>query len=187
MDNLVTKPIEILEKFDTESLKEWLEKQAQEHKLKYLLAHAEDGVIWGRFDADRLITSGDVFSSFPQLRSQTLQQCRIFGEHGEVMLWKTGQKWKTRTINDTNQSDRLPDEHQILWGTKSEKVKDGFTIVADGQEGLRHAVPLADIPFDQNKNLYRPLRLTVRHYLEEDEDTGVVRVYLSRLVNLTTK
>ena len=109
----------------------------------------------------------------------------IFGKTSEVMLWKIGKGWKARSIDDTNAPDCLPDEHQILWGTKIEKEKDGFTLVADGQEGLKHAVPLINIPFDQSKNLYRPLRLTVRHYLYEETNTGVVRVYLSRLVDLT--
>ena len=171
---------------DNESLKKWIEIQAREHKLQYILAHAEDGVIWGRFD-DGLKTSGDVFDQFAKLRSQTLQQCRMFGNTCEVMLWKVGKEWKSRSINDTNNPAHLDDEHQILWGTQSEQEKDGFTLVFDGQEGLRHAVPLLDIRFDSSKNLYRPLRLTVRHYLDEDNDTGVVRVYLSRLVNLTAK
>ncbi|MFN9469134.1 MAG: CRISPR-associated protein Csx19 [Pseudanabaena sp.] len=174
-------------------LRDWLEGKAKKHNLRDLLAHAEDGVIWGRFDENGLKTSGDLLfdkcTKFhpAKLRSQTLQQCRMFGDKCEVMLWKIGKDWKARSIEDTNNQDCLPDEHQILWGTKAEKEKDGFTLVADGQEGLKHAVPLVSIPFDQSKNLYRPLRLTVRHYLDEDPDTGVVRVYLSRLVDLTTK
>lgn len=183
---------------DNHGLRDWLERQAKKHNLRYLLAHAEDGVIWGRFDENGLKTSGDVLfdkcTKFhpAKLRSQTLQQCRIFGDKCEVMLWKISKDWKCRSIDDTNnpERERLPDEHQILWGTKVEQEKDGFTLVADGQEGLKHAVPLINIPFDQskeNKSLYRPLRLTVRHYLDEDPDTGVVRVYLSRIVDLTTK
>ncbi|MCA6596728.1 MAG: CRISPR-associated protein Csx19 [Pseudanabaena sp.] len=171
---------------NNQDLRDWLEGKAQQHNLRYLLAHAEDGVIWGRFDDHRLKTSGDVFDQFAKLRSQILQQCRMFGDKCEVMLWKVGKDWKARSIEDTNNPDCLPDdEHQILWGTKPEQEKDGFTLVADGQEGLKHAVPLINISFDQSKTLYRPLRLTVRHYLDEDPDTGVVRIYLSRLVNLT--
>ena len=172
---------------DNHGLRDWLEGKAKKHNLRYLLAHAEDGVIWGRFDDGGLRTSGDgdVFDQLAKLRSHTLQQCRIFGKSSEVMLWKIGKGWKARSIDDTNAPDCLPDEHQILWGTKIEKEKDGFTLVADGQEGLKHAVPLINIPFDQSKNLYRPLRLTVRHYLDEEPNTGIVRVYLSRLVNLT--
>jgi CRISPR-associated protein (TIGR03984 family) len=193
MSTTIVKPI--VKKLDSptfpnnESLKQWIEAKAREHKLQYVLVHAEDGVIWGRFDNNHLITSGDVFTElkFAKLRSQTLQQCRMFGNNCEVMLWKVGKDWNARSIDDTNNPDCLPDEHQILWGTKAERENKGFTLVADGQEGLKHVVPLINIPFDQSKNLYRPLRLTVRHYLDEDPDTGVVRVYLSRLVNLNRK
>ncbi len=187
MKNPETIPIPISGKFDTASLKEWIEKKAKDHKLDYLLAHAEDGVIWGKFDDAILTTSGDVFGQLAKLRSQTLQQCRIFGKTSEVMLWKVGKYWNARSIDDTNNPDCLPDEQQILWGTKAEQEKDGFTVVTDGQEGLKHALPLINISFDQSKTLYRPLRLSVRHYLTEDSDTGVVRIYLSRLVNLTGK
>ena len=40
----------------------WLVEQMRAHDLKltYLLAHASDGVIWGRFDDEELITSHDV-------------------------------------------------------------------------------------------------------------------------------
>ena len=42
--------------------------------------------------------------------------------------------------------------------------------------------PLTSITFD-GKN--RPVRLVVHHYITHD-DTGVARIYLSRLVNLKT-
>lgn len=168
-------------------LKGWLENQAKEHDLKYLLAHAEDGVIWGHFREQnyQLVTSGDndVFPQLTTLRLCTLQQCRIFGKNTEVMLWKVGQDdWKARSIEDKHLSkeDYIP-EDQILWGTKAEKESNGFTLVADGSQGLRHAVPLINITFKGKDS--RPLRLKVRHYIDYDE-SGVARIYLSRLVDL---
>ncbi|HBE19304.1 MAG TPA: TIGR03984 family CRISPR-associated protein [Cyanobacteria bacterium UBA11149] len=161
----------------------WLNKQAKEHGLKYLLAHAEDGVIWGHFKDGELVTSGDVFSQCAKLRSHTLQQCRIFGENSEVMLWKVGQNWKARSIEDGHLSkdDYIP-EDQILWGTQSEgQPKQDFTLVSDGSQGLKHAVPLTGMTFKGKDS--RPLRLQVRHYIDYDE-SGVARIYLSRLVNL---
>jgi CRISPR-associated protein (TIGR03984 family) len=161
---------------------EWLQKNAKDKS--YLLAHAEDGVIWGHFKDGNLVTSGEVFSQCAKLRSHTLQQCRIFGEKAEVMLWKVGQNWKARSIEDEHlsENDYIP-ENQILWGTKPEVELEekGFTLVSDGSQGLKHAVPLTGINF-QGKDS-RPLRLTVRHYIDCDE-SGVARIYLSRLVNL---
>ncbi|HAH54712.1 MAG TPA: TIGR03984 family CRISPR-associated protein [Flavobacterium sp.] len=172
----------------------WLQEKAGQYELKYLLAHAEDGVIWGDFRGKnfQLITSGDddVFPQLAKLRLCTLQQCRIFGQNAEVMLWKIGQdNWKARLIKDDNNPKRLEplDESQILWGTQKEEEKNGFTLVSDGSQGLKHGVPLMNISFSQDKNkLHRPIRLKVRHYIDYD-DSGVARIYLSRLVDLTTK
>ncbi|KAF3890050.1 MULTISPECIES: type III-D CRISPR-associated protein Csx19 [Nostocales] len=168
------------------NLQNWLEEQGNKYKLKYLLAHAEDGVIWGKFQDKNLITADSVFSEFAKLRCSTLQQCRIFGENSEVMLWQTDEGFQARVIEDEKNTELIP-ENQILWGTQAEKISNGFTLVSDGSQGLCHAVPLINISFDSNQKLYRPLRLCVRHYIDYDVETGVARIYLSRLVNLTTE
>lgn len=174
-------------------LKKWLQKKAKDYDLTYLLAHADDGVIWGEFRKTGLVTSQDAFPELAQLRLCTLQQCRIFGNNTEVfenntevMLWKVGQDWKARLIQDGNLSaEDYICEKQILWGTKLEgEPKKGFTLVSDGSEGLRHAVPLTLTKENFQGDNCRPLRLEVRHYIDYDQETGVARIYLSRLVNL---
>ncbi|MEH1885197.1 type III-D CRISPR-associated protein Csx19 [Nostoc sp.] len=183
MNKPLCQPLEIP---DNLNLKTWLESQAKEHQLNYLLAHAEDGVIWGRFQDGNLITPTEPVKLFPKcnfplLRNETLQQCRIFGKNSEVMLWQKHEGFKARLIKDDNiKKEEYITENQILWGTKSESELGEFTLVADGQQGLKHAVPLTGIPFKDNE---RPLRLTVHHYIDDD-DSGVARIYLSRLVKL---
>ncbi|MEG3858215.1 type III-D CRISPR-associated protein Csx19 [Microcoleus sp. herbarium12] len=175
---------------DDGSLYAWIQAKAKKEHLTYLLAHADDGVIWGKFRGNdcKLVTSGDddLFPKLAKLRLSTLQQCRIFGENAEVMLWKVGQNWKARSIEDGHLSKDKDDyicEKQILWGTQAEEEKHekGFTLVSDGSQGLKHAVPLTWINFKGKDS--RPLRLQVRHYIEYDE-SGVARIYLSRLVDL---
>ncbi|MCP6760105.1 MAG: CRISPR-associated protein Csx19 [Fischerella sp. CENA71] len=109
-----------------------------------------------------------------------------FGESSEVMLWKTDEGFKARLIQDEKNTEFIP-ENQILWGTQAKTISDGFTLVSDGSQGLCHAVPLVDINFDAKQKLYRPLRLCVRHYINYDEETGLARIDLSRLVKLTTE
>jgi hypothetical protein len=104
-----------------EDLQKWLQTKAVEHQLTYLLAHAEDGVIWGYFKGDKLSTSNSVLNLSPPLRITTLQQCRIFGKAGEVLLWKSGQAWKSRFISDFK-ADKI-EEPQILWGTHGQKYE----------------------------------------------------------------
>jgi CRISPR-associated protein (TIGR03984 family) len=183
----VNKPkhIEIPLDFD---LQKWLQKQASEYNLKYLLAHAEDGVIWGKFQEGNLITADSIFSQFAKLRPSTLQQCRIFGESSEVMLWQTDEGFKARLIEDEHiDKKEYICEYQILWGTHGQKQEsEGFTLVWDGKQGLKHAVPFTDIQLEKDGKLKNPVRLQVNHYIDYD-DAGVARIYLSRLVNLTAK
>ncbi len=197
----------------------WLKEQANNYKLNYLLAHAEDGVIWGKLDGDKLTTSNEAFpdEKLPELRLKTLQQCRIFGEKGEVLLWGTANGWKARVIQHLDswqpQEDpkeipggelkcfkipgnddvlELIEEHHILWGTKPKgEEKKGFTLMLDGSEGLKHAVPLTGIKFKKKEELYRPVRLVVHHYIDYDDSddddsdgSGVAKISLSRLVEL---
>jgi CRISPR-associated protein (TIGR03984 family) len=170
---------------DDTTLKTWLLQQASDHKLRYLLAHADDGVIWGYFSEGKLTIAREVFAQFPELRLSTLQQCRIFGVDGEVFLWRTEKGWRSRMISNSSTETQHPDiiiEDQVLWGTQG-KVQDGFTLLSDGQQELYHAVPLISIQFDDPKKLKRPVRLKVKHYIEYDDD-GLARIGLSRLVDL---
>lgn len=169
-----------------EKLISWLKQKAEKYNLKYLLAHAEDGVIWGCFQNDDLIIAHEVFPEFPKLRLLTLQQCRLFGEPGEVLLWQTNRGLKARSIQNDDNVEKLPnDEEQILLGTQG-REKNGFTLLSDGQQGLKHAVPLTGINDSDDNKQHRPVRLIIRHYIDYNE-AGVARIFLSRLVSLKSK
>lgn len=183
-----------LEISDNVDLKAWieekakeLEKQAKDNKFNYLLAHADDGIIWGKFQNGGLITADSIFPQFPKLHPATLQQCRIFGNKSEVMIWKTDGGFKARLIQDDHlEKDDYISESQILWGTHGEKHQEDFTLLWDGSQGLKHAVPFTDIELEENGKLKNKVRLIVHHYIDYD-DSGVARIYLSRLVDLTNK
>lgn len=173
-------------------LRAWLTSMAGD--CQFLLAHADDGVIWGRVASGQLVTQPTSFDGVPHVRcpeldSTTLQQCRLFGSTTEVLLWRDATGWCARRITDAP-GDALYvayDEQQIMWGTIGLATKDGFTLVEDGNEGLRHAVPCA-VPataFRSDRGpLVRPLRLHVRHFVDYNAD-GVARIALSRLVDVT--
>jgi CRISPR-associated protein (TIGR03984 family) len=178
--------------FTTEAVKgdpvAWLTAQAGQYE--WLLAHAEDGVIWGRVEeGDELKLSGDFFPDVsPELRAETLQQARLFGEKAELLLWRTDDGWLARLAQDGAgaESRHYYDEAQVLWGSKRVASEGGFTHVTEGERGQAQAVPLLTQDgsrFTRNKRPYHPLRLTVRHYLKEEE-SGLLRVQVSRLVNL---
>jgi CRISPR-associated protein (TIGR03984 family) len=163
----------------------WLLAQAKKHNLTTLLAHADDGVIWGRVSEDNaLLTSHAVFGEppSPELRLETLQQARLFGAQAELLLWRTAKGWQARLAKNAPQGEHY-DQSQMLWGDGRVKVKQGFTLVEEGREGLRHAPPV-EVPKAEFADDRRPLRLWVRHYLATDPETGVVDVALSRLVKV---
>ncbi|MGB3240227.1 MAG: CRISPR-associated protein Csx19 [Geitlerinemataceae cyanobacterium] len=177
---------QILEFSDLVEFHNWLREKAASHQLTYLLAHADDGVIWGRFDREKLTTADKIFypSEFnvylPKLRLRTLQQCRIFGNNGEILLWRINDRqFKWRFIGNLQQEKII--EKQILWGTHGIK-RDNFTLLSEGSQGLKHAVPFTDIELN-NKKLVNPVRLLVHHYISYDE-SGVARIDRSRLVDL---
>lgn len=157
--------------------------------MPWLLAHADDGVIWGKRQSDSsLKLSSDVFSDekkYPSiavpLSSKTLQQARIFGPAGEILIWRTEKGFAARRIFEgtTPLQDILPDEWHLLWGEPDfRECRDGFCLYVEGLQGLRHALPV-----EQNPPPNQRARLCVRHYLDYD-DEGQAYISLSRLVNL---
>lgn len=183
--------LEPVSKIDSvkQDLAGWLRLNAEKIRSKpeekvFLLAHLDDGVVWGRVEGDKLSTSNEIApETSPPLRATTLQQCRLFSESGEIMIWKDGEDLRARLLLDGKGEpvDTL-DEDQILWGTNGESPDRGFTMVYEGQ-GMRHAVPIfvESGIFDQGKT--NPLRLQVRHYIRYDE-TGCATIFLSRLVRV---
>lgn len=118
----------------------------------------------------------------PPLHMETLQSARLFSEVGEILLWRDGDGvFHARAIIDgEGDPAEYYDEDHILWGKLVEASERGFTQMSDGVQGLRHIVPIEVENPDSDR---RPVRLTVRHYLSED-DFGFARVAHSRLVNV---
>jgi CRISPR-associated protein (TIGR03984 family) len=150
---------------------------------RWLLAHCDGGVVWGlRGDDDRWTLSGDVFPEMARpLDGASVQQLRVFGEAGELLVWRhegtLRARWLADRDTDVPECAKPDDEEdRLLLGRKVERTSRGFTLLNDGT-GARHAPPVTG-PFHEGQ---RP-RLRVRHYFEHDEETGAVRVAASRLV-----
>lgn len=190
----------------SQNMKFWLEKKAGELNSSaiYLLSFHDDGVVWGKVDGNILKTSDFPNLPSPEFRSETLQEFRLFGENGQLHVWRIGEsEFNASLALDGNAGDFefLQSEEQVLYGTYFDGGNADFMIVRDGEEGLRHAFPkvVTDENFKQkgkdgkiviDKNgkevRQRPLRLHVKHYIEYDND-GCARVAFSRLVNVLVK
>jgi CRISPR-associated protein (TIGR03984 family) len=114
------------------------------------------------------------------LDPKTLQQARLFGCEGEILIWRMENELTARRLLE-GQGDETGylDVEQLLWGDRVEKPLDDFVLLREGEQGLRHAPPIkvAGNPGPE-------ACLIVRNYLAYEEDTGQAYVSLSRLVDL---
>lgn len=161
----------------------------------WLLAHCDDGVVWGKRDDPRspwLLSNVPFPKISPLLIEGNLQQLRLFGAEREVLVWRTEIGFAGRILEDDgavfSNDDPLRPKHepQVLVGDRLlAGPVSGFSLVGDAR-GSRHAVPLLceEKDFKDSNRTCWPLRLKVRHYFTQ-EASGAVRIAASRLVNLT--
>jgi len=163
-----------------QSLDTWMVAQAREYGLGYLLAYADDGVIWGKFDSNGLTLAGSVFPEVHvALTAQTLERARLFGKNTEVMLWREGMALAARVIMDgSGDTVEYFDEAYWLWGTRGNlgKEQQGFTLLFEGRQDLRHAPPIVHLGPNER------VALVVRNYLATRD--GHTYIAQTRLVDL---
>lgn len=169
--------IEVDEGF-THDMRRWLAEKARQLDLHYLLAHADDGVIWGWLDNEgQLITSAQVFPNDVnvELRTRTLQQLRLFAPAGELLIWRESKDaFSARLIADgADRPEESFEETHWLWGEGAQS-NGHFTLMHEGREGLQHAPPVEHAEDGR-------AGLVVRHYIEYDE-VGQAYVSCSRLI-----
>lgn len=161
---------------------DWLRQQLSDGM--YLLAHSDDGIVWGK------VVNGVLqfpkFSNYQQAAfcSVTLQMARLFDHQRQIFLWRAHESaWMACVTADDAAGEKVQyfDEDQVLWGTRVEESDGQFSLVADGSQGLRHAFPTA-LPRN-DFNGHHPFRLMVRHYLKADSD-GWLRIVNSRLTGI---
>jgi CRISPR-associated protein (TIGR03984 family) len=168
-----------------DALIDWLLKQAGDFQLRWLLSHADDGVIWGEVVNRRLMLSSQAAPQVsPDLRPQTLQTLRLFSPSGELMLWRYDGQWWARLLEDEPEQDCIVEEW-VLWGDQTASTElDGFTLLTENrQDGLQHAVPW-DLSEADAKD--RRLRLCVHSDIIYDS-SHQARLGYSRLVKLDLK
>ncbi len=164
-------------------LRAWLHARTTALGLRWLLAHTDSGVIWGELRNNELTLSSDAFPRRGlSLRGETLQQARLFGAAGELLLWRgPDEQWHATTRHDgEGEAGEYFDEDYVLWGFKEEQPpRGGFCELREGAEGIIHAPPLQHTPSDKQR-----AHLTMRHYLQHDA-SGVIRIVAGRLLGLS--
>lgn len=167
----------------------WLVRQAADlmdadTKL-YALIHLDDGVLWGRVENGKLLVPlAQDCDWVPELRSLTIQQCRLFSRKGELFIWRIAEgQWRGRkALHDP--ACVFIKEEQLLLGNREEKrfnLPPDFMAIREASTGLRQVVPRTVKIGDDHR-----LALVVYHYLSEDGD-GQANIKCSRLVDLIPK
>jgi CRISPR-associated protein (TIGR03984 family) len=162
---------------------DWIKGYLENHK--YLLAFADDGVIWGKIENGTFITSHQVDASIsPPLRGKTLQQAFIFDEKDEIRLYRDELNgWQARQVTDGNVFFK---ESQVLWGDRAYPSQSKFTHVFNArQQGLDHIVPIEveNKQLDADEQGHQCIRLDIHHSVAYNEN-GEAYVAISRLVGI---
>lgn len=182
-------PIDLVPQTNND-LVEWLIQHGNEvGEQCWLLAYADDGVIWGKIDDHKMITAADVFNpeypgTFPVLNLEKLQKASLFNEHAEIRLFRRNDLWSALRIEENPAADECDSfvRSYILWGNRVKARKDGWTWVEDGQLGVHQALPL-EMP---EKISHRIMRINIRYYFDYEKDHGQARIAAKRLCNLYT-
>lgn len=116
----------------------WLQSKMAAHGLSTLLAHADDGVIWGRLDGELLSLSHSALAGHtrwstisPLLRKETLQQARAFNTTAELMLWRDGDgEFRARLLEDCppDSVDVVTNAADFAKNLAEQMVVDGETV-----------------------------------------------------------
>ena len=157
-------------------------------KAVWLLAFADDGVIWGRVEKGQLVLSEQAYLKYSaKFEVETLQQAFLFGENGEVHIWRDGSSLKAWSYEDQGDEESSAfDRHYFLWGLYAREMNPEFqfSLVADGSRELIHAVPFLVAPSRMAETGEKHfLRLTLRNYIDY-RPTGQAYISASRLVNV---
>jgi hypothetical protein len=103
--------------------------EAEAPNYVYLLAHAEDGVLWARVENGQLQFDFAPQGFPPQrvhLRAETLLMARLFGPERELFLWRDDSGlWSARRIEDAalQAGHDYLEENYILQGTAQQSLK----------------------------------------------------------------
>lgn len=159
----------------------------------WALAHCDDGVTWGRYDADATawrLGNHVAPGVSPPVRLETMQELRLFGEGGEVLVWRTEAGLRGRILRETDPPADCDDEADPLRPSNEPRVIRGTRVIAQCRHGFTHigdgtgAEQVIPIGVTEGHLKAAGVRLYVRHYFEFDPDIGTVGIAATRLVNL---
>lgn len=127
----------------------------------FIVAYLYNKVIIGKIYNNRLIFYND-----DEIDIKYLVMLRAFNKNEELYIWRnSGNRFNYRLRKDGEGEEKnAVDAEQILWGTKSENLTEGWTRLSESR-GMELIVP---IDMDKSKDKKR-IKLRTRHYIGFNE------------------
>jgi CRISPR-associated protein (TIGR03984 family) len=178
-----------LQSQDANSVLDWLFKNTNPLQTTCTaLIHTDEGVTWGIFSNEQWKFSSQTHPEIsPTLTEHNLTSARIFNSDIEYLVWRTTNGFSARSLTDApieHDWQKPLEENMIVLGNQYEPTENEFIRLAENN-GRRHAVP--NLLSASPQNGAYPLQLTVKHYLEEDTETGVLRIKVTRVTTLNLR
>ncbi|HOV21796.1 MAG TPA: CRISPR-associated protein Csx19 [bacterium] len=109
-----------------------------------------------------------------------LLQLRAFNKDKEIFIWRSSSNtYKCRIrIDNEGENTEVIDAQQVIWGTKSKNLQDGFSEIYEDR-GIKLIVPFNNLKLNNN----RRLMLKTRNYIRHNE-IGQAGFFDSRFVDI---
>lgn len=126
-------------------------------------------------DAVRILGLRQGLAEIDKAETWKIRVLRVFGENGEIHVWRTGEEFSWRVREDgVGDLTEYADQEQFLWGDKADS--DGQSVVESGRGNrIVFSVPVTQW------NL--PVKMTVRNYIDYQED-GLLHFIDARVTGL---
>lgn len=161
----------------------WFMDQPSVGDFSWLLAYADDGVVWGKICNGKLMIANNIFGeSFPKMNTKKIHFVRFFGHLAEIRVFQKDSIFSAVRLEDEPNDKLSFIRSYFLWGNSVRDVKDGWTFVEEGQHGIFQAIPI-EIPH-LNDNKTTRLKIRIRYYLDFEKEHGQAKVVGNRFVGI---
>lgn len=179
----------------------WIKRECNFDKEAFILIFQDNGVIWGKFTPNNKSISLSCGMAAPEsVENELFQQLYVFNQSGQIHVWKDSLGFHgTKIVDDIMEGieEATFDQSLYLWGTGVIEKKNGFSLLADGKQGMNHAVPIEDLTDDQfidpkendgtDEERSRKILLNIRNYIGYVKDNGAAYVKYHRLLDQSVK
>jgi CRISPR-associated protein (TIGR03984 family) len=109
-----------------------------------------------------------IFNEQSNFEDQYIQKIRIFNQEQELYIWKTNNILKGRFRKDNQGNNKIEyiDANQILFGTKSKNLDNGFIKLSEEKRRIKLTIPNKNFKVNDEK---KRVSIQTRNYIDYNE------------------